>query len=91
MLALTLIDGVQRTFQNADALFSEARLLAGVGAVARAYFLHQISLEECGKIEILSAAVTRLLMGDGRHEAIDEGFHPPREQEQDECVLHAQV
>lgn len=64
MLALTLIDGAQRTFQNADALFSEARLLAGVGAAARAYFLHQISLEECGKIEILSAAVTQLLMGE---------------------------
>jgi len=62
-LVKTLIDGAQRTFRNADELFSEAKLLAAHGAVARGYFLHQISLEECGKIEMIAAAVTSLLMG----------------------------
>jgi AbiV family abortive infection protein len=62
--AKLLIDGAQRTFRNADELFSEARNLASHGAVARAYLLHQISLEECGKIEIIVGAVTQLLMGE---------------------------
>lgn len=41
-LVKTLIDGAQRTFRNADELFSEAKLLAAHGAVAPGYFLHQI-------------------------------------------------
>jgi len=62
-LAGTLIDGAQRTFRNAEELFSEAQLLAQHGGVSRAFLLHQISLEECGKIEMLAAAITTLLQG----------------------------
>jgi AbiV family abortive infection protein len=45
-------------------LFYEAQLLANHGAIARAYFLHQISLEECGKIEMITAATTSILRGE---------------------------
>ncbi|WP_165645977.1 AbiV family abortive infection protein [Bordetella bronchiseptica] len=62
-LAQTLIDGLERTFLNADDLYDEAVLLTGKGAVARALLLHQISLEECGKAEMLCVAVFSLLGG----------------------------
>ncbi|HFF2077245.1 TPA: AbiV family abortive infection protein [Pseudomonas aeruginosa] len=58
-----LIDGALSVFENADQLFFEAGVLANVKAFSRAYLLHQISLEECGKIEILGAAVTSCLAG----------------------------
>jgi len=61
--AVGLIDGAQRVFENADRLFYEAGVLADVGAFPRAYLLHQISLEECGKIEILGAAIVSHLIG----------------------------
>ena len=61
--AVGLIDGAQRVFENADRLFYEAGVLADVEAFPRAYLLHQISLEECGKIEILGAAVLSHLIG----------------------------
>ncbi|KJZ43448.1 AbiV family abortive infection protein [Pseudomonas fluorescens] len=61
--AVGLIDGAQRVFENADQLFYEAGVLADVKAFPRAYLLHQISLEECGKIEILGAAVLSYLIG----------------------------
>lgn len=38
--------------KNAELLFKEAELLAKNNCLPRAYFLHQISLEECAKIEI---------------------------------------
>lgn len=63
-LAQTLIDGLERTFQNADELYAEAEHLAGMGAVARALLLHQISLEECGKADMLCASVFSLLGGE---------------------------
>lgn len=62
-LAQTLISGARRTFANAEALFTEATILANSSAWSRALFLHQISLEECAKIEMLAAATTSLLMG----------------------------
>jgi AbiV family abortive infection protein len=62
-LANTLIDGAQKTVMNADELFDEARLLAGAGHVARALLLHQISLEECGKLEMLYVATAEVLRG----------------------------
>lgn len=62
-LALTLIEGAQKTVTNADELFVEARLLAGAGHVARALLLHQISLEECGKLEMLYVATFEVLRG----------------------------
>ncbi|MGQ5522942.1 AbiV family abortive infection protein [Chitinimonas sp. PSY-7] len=62
-LVQVLIEGAQQTFRNAEELFSEATLLGRHGATARAYFLHQISLEECGKVEMIGTGVTQLLMG----------------------------
>ena len=67
-LAETLIDGARKTVQNADELFDEARLLADAGHVARALLLHQISLEECGKLEMLYVATAEVLRG----QAIDK-------------------
>jgi AbiV family abortive infection protein len=59
-----LIDGAQRTFKNAEQLFAEAEILNSNRATTRAYFLHQISLEECGKLDMIIAAVVTLLMGE---------------------------
>lgn len=61
--AVGLIDGAQKVFENADRLFYEAGVLADVGAFPRGYLLHQISLEECGKIEILCSAILSHLIG----------------------------
>jgi AbiV family abortive infection protein len=52
-----------KIFSNAEALFTEATILANEGAWARALFLHQISLEECAKIEIIGASVVSALRG----------------------------
>ncbi|MEN5214847.1 AbiV family abortive infection protein [Pseudomonas pudica] len=62
-LALLLIDGALSVFDNAAQLYAEASILATAGAFPRAYLLHQISLEECGKIEILGAAIISCLCG----------------------------
>lgn len=57
-----LVRGAEKTFDNAEQLFREAELLARAGAVARALCLHQISLEECSKVDSLGAwAVSQLL------------------------------
>lgn len=61
--AVILIDGTLSVFENADRLFYEAGVLADVKAFSRGYLLHQISLEECGKIEMLCAAVCSCLVG----------------------------
>lgn len=66
-LAQTLVQGAELCFANADALHAEASALGNVRAWARGLVLHQISLEECAKVEMIAAAVTSLLMG----EAID--------------------
>jgi AbiV family abortive infection protein len=58
-----LSQGASKAFQNAEELFQEASLLHSHGALSRALFLHQISLEECGKIEMLGAWAASLLMG----------------------------
>ena len=58
-----LARGAQKTFDNADALYREAKILGAAGALGRALFLHQISLEECAKIESLGAWATSLLAG----------------------------
>lgn len=55
--------GVNKTLDNAVSLYREASSLQKNGFLCRALFLHQISLEECAKIEILGIAVTSLLMG----------------------------
>jgi AbiV family abortive infection protein len=59
-----LVRGAEKTFDNAEKLYFEAVLLAKTGAIARALCLHQISLEECSKIESMSVWATSLLSGD---------------------------
>jgi AbiV family abortive infection protein len=58
-----LVRGAEKTFDNAEKLYFEAELLAKAGATARALCLHQISLEECSKIENMGAWATSLLSG----------------------------
>lgn len=59
-----LTRGAEKTFENAESLYREGRILAEVGATARALCLHQISLEECSKIESLGAWAISLLSGE---------------------------
>lgn len=58
-----LLQGAEKTFANAEQLFREARILAEAGAAARALCLHQISLEECSKVDSLGAWATSLVLG----------------------------
>ncbi len=58
-----LVRGAEKTFDNAERLFYEAELLAKAGAVARALCLHQISLEECSKVNNLGAWAVSLVLG----------------------------
>ena len=48
---------------NAEDLFREGTALLACRAFSRALFLHQISLEECGKAEMLGWWATGYLMG----------------------------
>lgn len=57
-----LARGAVLTLANAQSLFEEAEVLFSCKAYSRCLFLHQISLEECGKIEILGAWAVSLLM-----------------------------
>jgi len=56
--------GAQLMFTNAEHLYLEGDQLRKNGSFHRALFLHQISLEECGKIEIVGGWATHLLMGE---------------------------
>ena len=58
-----LMDGAKKACANAEALFAEAKLLGEHGAIARALCLHQISLEECSKLEFLGAWSMSLVRG----------------------------
>jgi AbiV family abortive infection protein len=58
-----LLRGAEKTLDNAERLFFEAELLAKAGAVARALCLHQISLEECSKVNNLGAWAVSLVLG----------------------------
>src|SRR5258708_32733307 len=60
-----LVRGAEKTFDNAERLSFEAEILAKAGATARALCLHQISLEECSKIESMGAWAASLLSGLG--------------------------
>lgn len=55
--------GAQKVFANAEALNKEAKVLAATGATSRALFLHQISLEECAKIQIIGPWLISLVAG----------------------------
>ncbi|WP_245316769.1 AbiV family abortive infection protein [Bradyrhizobium manausense] len=57
-----LLQGAEKTFTNAEQLFFEAELLAKAGAVARALCLHQISLEECSKVNTLGVWAVSLIL-----------------------------
>lgn len=56
-------DGAALIFKNAEVLYDEAQLLGQAGHFARATVLHQISMEECSKIDTLGAAATSILLG----------------------------
>lgn len=58
-----LLQGARSAFANALWLFRKASILADAGAVARAVCLHQISLEECSKVDNLGAWATSLVLG----------------------------
>jgi hypothetical protein len=58
-----LVRGAEKTFDNAERLFREAEILAKGGAVARSLCLHQISLEECSKVNNLGAWAVSLVLG----------------------------
>lgn len=58
-----LARGAKKAFENGDQLFQEALLLRANGALSRALFLHQISMEECAKVELFGSWATSLLMG----------------------------
>jgi len=62
-LLAELARGAEKVFENADALYREASVLRDYGALNRALFLYQVSLEECAKVEMLGAWATSLLMG----------------------------
>lgn len=64
-LALAMIAGADRVVKNAKELYAEATMMGNSGSWARGVLLHQISLEECAKVEMLGAAVTSLLLGTG--------------------------
>ncbi|MFH0919529.1 MAG: AbiV family abortive infection protein [Fibrobacterota bacterium] len=58
-----LVRGVSLALANAQALFREGQALYACNAFARALFLHQISLEECAKVEMLGCFAIMHLMG----------------------------
>lgn len=58
-----LVKGACLAFTNAVDLFREARTLYDSKAFSRALFLHQISMEECGKTEMIGWWATGHLMG----------------------------
>ncbi|MBX7514915.1 AbiV family abortive infection protein [Qipengyuania sp. GH38] len=58
-----LLAGARKAFDNAEQLYREARILGDAGATARALCLHQISLEECSKVDSLGAWMTGLVLG----------------------------
>lgn len=58
-----LAHGASLSFANAERLLQEAETLSASKAFSRALFLHQISLEECAKTEMLGWWATSHLMG----------------------------
>ena len=56
--------GAELTLRNATQLCKEAELLRNAGSFGRAVFLHQISMEECGKVDIIGEWATVLILGE---------------------------
>jgi AbiV family abortive infection protein len=58
-----LAEGAIKSHENAKSLCEEAALLREKGKLARAFFLHQISLEECAKIDLIGPWIIALFAG----------------------------
>ncbi|MDY0980716.1 MULTISPECIES: AbiV family abortive infection protein [Stenotrophomonas] len=63
------IKGAEMIHFNAAALYREALILRAAGAFARASVLHQISMEECSKVDTIGAVVVSILAGQEVDEA----------------------
>lgn len=59
----TYSQGARTIFENAQALYDEAQVLGQAKFFARAAALHQISMEECAKIDMLGAYTVSILVG----------------------------
>jgi AbiV family abortive infection protein len=55
--------GAELIFDNAAQLYTEACTLRSHGALGRAYCLHQLSNEECGKLELLGGFAITVCCG----------------------------
>jgi AbiV family abortive infection protein len=62
-LVSKLSEGAVKVLRNAGDLYAEALLLRNAGALSRSLVLHQISIEECAKVDMLGALATSALMG----------------------------
>ena len=62
-LLQVLARGAEKIFENAEQLYQEAQLLCATGHLSRALFLHQISTEECAKVETLGAYAASYMLG----------------------------
>ena len=62
-LVAEMARGAKLLFDNAEALFNEAEVLGMQGHFARALCLHQVSMEECSKIDLLGKAVVSVVLG----------------------------
>jgi AbiV len=54
----TFSNGARTIFENAEALYDEAQILGQGKSFARSAALHQISMEECAKIDMLGYPAT---------------------------------
>lgn len=54
--------GGKLNFDNAEQLYREAIILRENGALSRALCLHQISNEECGKLELLGGYAMAIVL-----------------------------
>lgn len=64
ILLAELARGGESIFDNAEQLFREVRILREKGAFSRALCLHQLSNEECGKLEILGGYAMMITIGE---------------------------
>jgi AbiV family abortive infection protein len=71
-----LASGIYKSFENASNLFKEAIILNKNKSFARSVVLHQISLEECAKLEIIGHELTNYLMtGKGDFKKLQKKFN----------------
>jgi AbiV family abortive infection protein len=57
-----LLSGAECIYKNAQHLYEEAVILSEHGRNERSLFLHQISLEECAKIDMIGPLATTILI-----------------------------